>query len=87
MKKLEDFNPISMDRYNWPDPITQRNQQKFYRHVLASLEKHIRFILDRGVTSVVEAELLKLLFAEYRLVNKDYDLKEDGVKNIAEQEA
>ena len=81
MRKLEDFDPLNMDRYGWPDPITQRNQQKFYRHVLASLEKHVRFVLDKGVTSITEAELLKLLFAEYRLVNKEYDLNRDHARD------
>lgn len=75
MSKLEDFDPLKMNLCYWPDPITQSGQQRFYRQVLASLEMHIRFILDKGITSVDEAELLKLLFAEYRAVDKDHELE------------
>lgn len=68
------FNPIKMDFYCSVDPISRETQQKFYRHVLGSLEQHIRFVLDKGVTSKEDAELLRELFAEYRLVSKGYDL-------------
>ena len=73
MSKLEDFDPIAMNYWARPDPICKTTQQEFYRHVLASLEKHIRFVLDKGITSVDDADLLKLLFAEYRFVNKEYE--------------
>ena len=74
MSNLKEFDPIKMDFWVNVDPITHKNQQRFYRHVLASLEKHIRFVLDKGITSSNDAELLELLFAEYRLVNKNYEL-------------
>ena len=74
MSELKDFDPIAMNFWVRPDPICKDTQQGFYRHVLASLEKHIRFILDKGITSVDEASLLKLLFTEYRLVNQEYEL-------------
>ena len=77
MGRLKDFDPLGMNFWGCPDPITKIAQQRFYRHVLASLEKHIRFVLDAGVTSNDKAELLRLFFAEYRLVNKDYKFEDD----------
>ena len=72
MANLEVFDPIKMDFWVSVDPITCENQQRFFRHVLASLEKHIRFVLDKGATSNDDVALLRELFAEYRLVNKEY---------------